>query len=290
MTEKRDTDAAAAEPADRRDETVDLVEPGHDGEETAAERAAEDAWYDTADPDAVRRDRAGTTLTGSEWADEPGPDPDPDPGPGDAALAAEAERLAAERAARREARLAALAPLTEPLTPAPSAGVGGAAPRPVDTAAPVTVVRRSTDGFLGSLGLFALRLVTAAIVGLQGVTALLDPTRAAEVYANTVLPQPSLVALGVGAAQVAVAIALVFGLLTRLAGLGLALIAGGILAFVLWGPWSPFVPGQAGFVGDFELLLAAVGVLFLTVGGGGWAVDRGFRRRREADRLAREVA
>jgi len=299
MTEKRDSDAGTPE---RFDDTVDRVEPGHDGEDTPAGRAAEDAWYDTADPDAVRGGEAAT-IGSNDWEDDAAfarastteaPEPtEPTEaaaapaGPTDAALAAEAERLAAERAARREARMAALAPLNEPLAPV---GAAGAGPRPVEAPAPTTVVRRSTDGFLGSLGLFLLRLVTAAIVGIQGVNKLLDPAKAAEVYANTVLPQPSLVALAVGAAEVGIAIALVFGLLTRLAGLGLALVAGGTLAFVLWGPWSPFEPGLTGFVGDFELLLAAVGVLFLSVGGGGWAVDRGFRRRREAVRQAREVA
>ena len=64
---------------------------------------------------------------------------------------------------------------------------------------------------------------------------------------------------------------------------GLALIAGGALAFVQWGEWSPFVPGRSGFVGDFELLLAATGLLLLCVGAGGFSLDRSFRKSRERD-------
>ena len=58
---------------------------------------------------------------------------------------------------------------------------------------------------------------------------------------------------------------------------------GGALAFVQWGSWSPFKPGEAGFTGELELLLVGVGLLFLLVGGGGWSVDRGFRSRKTAD-------
>ena len=76
--------------------------------------------------------------------------------------------------------------------------------------------------------------------------------------------------------------ALVFGLLTRVAGLGVLLIAVGALTFVLWGNWSPFVAGRAGFVGELELLLAVVGLLFLCVGGGGFSLDRSFRKSRES--------
>ena len=54
------------------------------------------------------------------------------------------------------------------------------------------------------------------------------------------------------------------------------------LAFVLWGNWSPFVAGRAGFVGELELLLAVVGLLFLCVGGGGFSLDRSFRKSRES--------
>ncbi len=211
---------------------------------------------------------------------------------------AERERLVAERAARREARLAALAPAPEPepqaadVSPGPDAptrSVGGAATAasqlPVRTET-VTVTERSNDKFAGALGLFVLRIVTAAIMGVHGLQHLLDLPGTTEMIRSTVLPAPSILAVVLGAAEVAIAIALVFGLLTRLAGLGLVLVAGGALGFVFWGAWSPFQNGEAGFTGELELLLVAVGVLFLLVGGGGWSVDHGFRARRAESRDA----
>ncbi len=118
----------------------------------------------------------------------------------------------------------------------------------------------------------------AAIVGIRGLYHLLNLPATTELIQGTVLPYPSILAVVLGAAEVAIAIALVFGLLTRVAGLGLILVAGGALGFVLWGPGRPFTAGQAGFTGELELLLVAVGVLFMLVGGGGWSVDHGFRR------------
>ncbi|MDN5571627.1 MAG: DoxX family protein [Propionibacteriaceae bacterium] len=223
------------------------------------------------------------------------------PGPATAsseAVRAERERLQNERAARRDARLAALAP-----APQPDPAAAGTAPRGATAAAPgslspipsepvVTeriVTRRSTDRFGPSLGLFLLRLVTAAIMGVHGIQKLLNLPGTTAMLEQTMIPYPSIMAIVIGAAEVAIAIALVFGLMTRIAGLGVALIAGGALAFVRWGNWNPFVTGQSGFTGELELLLAAVGVLLLFTGGGGWAVDRGFRTRRAAERELREA-
>lgn len=196
-----------------------------------------------------------------------------------AAVRQEQERLAAERQARREARLAAL-------TPAPAAEQAAATPESAVPAphAAARPARRTTDRFLPSLGLFGLRLAVAAIMGVHGLDKLLNPQAAAELFATTLLPQPQLLSMVVGVSEVAIAIALVFGLLTRLAGFGVALVAGGALAFVLWGPWSPFVAGRPGFVGELEVLLAAAGLLLVCTGAGGWAIDRGFRARRAADK------
>lgn len=227
----------------------------------------------------------------SEIAPEPAPEPAPDTAP---EVDAERERLAAERALRREARLAALAPTPDPdPMPVAEAGpqyavpgavsTGATASRavsvPVPTAAPVT--KRTTDRFAGSFGLFVLRLAAAAIIGIHGLSHLLNLPATTQMIQQTMLPAPGVLAIVLGAAEVAIAIALVFGLLTRVAGLGLILVAGGALGFVLWGAWSPFTPGQAGFTGALEVLLVAVGVLFMLVGGGGWAIDRAFRARRD---------
>lgn len=204
---------------------------------------------------------------------------------------AERERLIAERAARREARLAALAPRQEP---EPHLVAGTASPAeagptdiaPVVHTETVTVLQRTTDKAPASLGLFVLRLVTAGILAIHGLYHLLNLPATTEMIQSTVLPLAGVMAVVLGIAEVAIAIALLFGLLTRIAGLGIILVAGGALGFVLWGPWSLFTPGQIGITGELELLLVGVGVLFLLVGGGGWSVDRGFRSRRQAAKAA----
>lgn len=175
------------------------------------------------------------------------------------------EQRAADRAARRAAREQAL----------------GTVPRTPDEAAPEPVVPRlNTDRFAGSTGLFGLRLVTAGILGLHGVQGLLDRPAMEAIFNNTYIPEPAIMALVTSIAEVAIAVALVFGLLVRAAGFGVLLIAVGALVFVQWGAVNPIVPGQFGFNGELELLLAAVGLLFVFVGGGGLGLDRSYRKSR----------
>ena len=268
------------------------------------DESSRDAWdADTTEPAQERTGATAATQVEAERAEAERTDAvyhDASDERVDAARAqadAERERLVAERAARREARLAALAPAPEPEPQFHAAPAADTAAAPVAAGAtavselPVrtetlTVIQRSNDKFAGSLGLFLLRLVVAAIVGIRGLYHLLNLPATTELIQNTVIPAPSIMAIVLGAAEVAIAIALVFGLLTRVAGLGLMLVAGGALGFVLWGPWSPFTAGQAGFTGELELLLVAVGLLFLLVGGGGWSVDHGFRARRADARAA----
>lgn len=185
----------------------------------------------------------------------------------------EAERLAAERAALKEARDAALA-VSEP--------------EPVVAPEPVVVVKRTTDKFLGSVGLFLLRLVVAGILAIRGFQMLANLGQTETLFRSTVIPEPAIMALVTGVASLLIALSLVLGLLTRVAGLGAALIGGGAVAFVMWGPtFNPFTPGQNGFLGELELLLAAVGVMFILVGAGGWSLDRSFRASRARDKAER---
>jgi putative oxidoreductase len=189
-------------------------------------------------------------------------------------LSPEEQKLADERAARREAREQALAAADTPT---------------VAQAEPVVVTRRSTDQFLGASALFLLRLVVAAIMAVRGLEIVTNLGATEALLATTLIPEPRIMAMVIGGAALAIAVALVFGLLTRVAGLGVTLITGGALAFVLWGNWSPFVPGRPGFIGELELLLAVVGLVFLMIGGGGFSLDRSFRKSREKDRLAAQV-
>jgi uncharacterized membrane protein YphA (DoxX/SURF4 family) len=187
-------------------------------------------------------------------------------------LTDEEQKLAAERAARRDARTTALA---------------ASAPVPLVAPEPVIVHKRTNDKFWGSVGLFLLRLVLAAILAIRGLNLLTDIPAAQASFAKTIIPYPEIMAIVTGVAALLIALSLVLGLLTRLAGLGIALIGGGALAFVYWGNWSPFIAGRPGFLGDYELLLAAVGVLLLCIGAGGWSLDRSVRAGRERNKAER---
>lgn len=152
-------------------------------------------------------------------------------------------------------------------------------PTPVEEPADPTPTKHNTDRFLGSLGLFLLRLVTAAVIGVHGVQKLLDLDGTTQFFSSTALPYPEVLAVVTAVAEVLIALALVLGLLVRAAGLGVLLVAVGALVFVLW-LQNPFQAGQPGFAGEGELLLAGIGLLFICVGGGWWGIDAAMRRGR----------
>ena len=102
-------------------------------------------------------------------------------------------------------------------------------------------VRRRGVGHFGSFGLFVLRLVTAAIIGVVGYQVLSDIDATAEFLGATLLPEPRLVAWIVGFGLAVLAVLLVIGLAVRVAGLLLAVVAVGSLVFIRWGQFSPFV-------------------------------------------------
>ena len=147
-------------------------------------------------------------------------------------------------------------------------------------------VRRGV-GHFGSFGLFVLRLVTAAILGVVGYQILSKFDDTVDFLGGTLLPEPELVAWIVGLGLAVMAVLLVIGLAVRVVGVLLAVVAGGSLAFIRWGQFSPFVAGMEGFLGDKDLLLFAVGILFLSLGGGRWGIDGAFVKARENAREAR---
>lgn len=197
-----------------------------------------------------------------DWSDETEPLAEPI-GP-DGELT-QAQLLAQERAERKAARDRAL---------------GAVQPAPEPEPAPAPTVR-TTDRFFGAFGLFLLRLVLAGIFGIRGVQHFLERQTTTDVIAGTYIPEPSIMALVLAAAEVLIAIALVFGLATRFAGAGIAIIAVSALVFVFWGYTSPFVAGQFGFVGEYELLLATVGLLLVFLGAGRWSIDANLRLNRQ---------
>lgn len=185
----------------------------------------------------------------------------------------EAERLAA-RAAERAERNRALGKVERP------------APEPPPVV--LTTQVRTTDKWHGSLGLFVLRIVLGAIMfihGIQHLTSIGDTQQF--VAQSTVLPYPEILGWVLGIGEVLIAIALIFGFLVRVAGVGAMAIGVMALAFVLWGAVNPFQPDMPGFIGELELLIVGVGFLFLMVGGGRWGVDGALRARR---RLKKEAA
>ena len=180
------------------------------------------------------------------------------------------EKLEAERAARNE-RL----------------GVVETSPRNASRAL-VEKPRRTTDGPLASLGLFFLRLVTAAILTILAYQGLTNVEGVAAASNIARLPEPRLMVWIGGFLLAAMALLLVIGLLQRVVGVLLLVMSIFSLAFIWWGAFSPFLPGQDGFLGDRDLLLGAVGLLLLCLGGGGWGIDAAFRHSREAAREARD--
>lgn len=150
--------------------------------------------------------------------------------------------------------------------------------------------KRVTDKFFGSLGLFLLRLVTAVVLGVTAYSMLSPVGTTADILEPTLIPEPRLVSWIVGFTLAALAVLLVLGLFTRLVGFLILAYAVCVLVFLRWGSFNPF--GQnflEALHGDKELLLAGIGVLLLTLGGGGWGIDGWFRRSRaraKAERMA----
>lgn len=217
---------------------------------------------------------AGVPI-GSVYADGPTLD--------EQAVTEEERKLAFERAARRDARTAALT------AEAPIEAVTGAPIRAVPMPAPT---KRTTDGFWASLGLFLLRMVLAAIFAVRGIQMLLEPAKSQEMLAKTVLPSSMvpLIATVIGVACLLVAVAMILGLATRAAGLGAAAITGGALALVYWGAsfsiFRDFNPAdlEFGFWGEEQLLITVVGLLVLFIGAGGWSVDHSLRATRAREK------
>lgn len=157
-------------------------------------------------------------------------------------------------------------------------------PAPVVVAKPVP---RTTDRWHGSVGFFLLRLVTGLMVATHGVQRILHLTATKEYFAHSILPSSEYFAWGATIAEIIVGLMLILGLGTRIAGLLLAVLSIGYLVLFTWGKVNPFTDHTVGFYGELELLMAAVGLLFLLLGGGGWGIDRIVRRNRARKKEAK---
>jgi len=161
--------------------------------------------------------------------------------------------------------------------------LGTVATTNADTEVP-PLTRHDNDKFVGSFGLFWLRLVTAAVVGVRGVQMLLHPQKTTDWLTGLSMPYPD-IAMWAGAILLLVAgVFLIIGFGTRTWAVIVAIYAIAMLTFVRWGAFSPFSDApEGGFIGDFELLLAGVGIALAFLGAGGWSID-GHRRLLKAKR------
>lgn len=144
--------------------------------------------------------------------------------------------------------------------------------------------KATTDRFHASLGLFLLRLVTAAILGIHGYQHLSNHSGFKGFLTSLNLPSPEWMAWGVGIAEVLAAAALLFGLVVRVTGICVTALMVGILARVLWQHGLSIHANDSGFKGELELLLATVGFTFFMLGGGRWGIDGAFRAGRSRNR------
>lgn len=159
-----------------------------------------------------------------------------------------------------------------------------------DSAMPVVTkfTTPSTYKGLPSLGFLAFRLIIAGILGIRAWQHLTHLTATREMWAATILPSPGIIAWIQIGLEAAIAIMLIFGLGTRVAGVCLILLSLAQLLFVQWGVVNPFQPGATDFIGIADVLLLGAGIVFATVGGGGIAVDGAVhtgRIRRKNDKL-----
>ncbi|SDZ01780.1 Uncharacterized membrane protein YphA, DoxX/SURF4 family [Tessaracoccus flavus] len=185
---------------------------------------------------------------------------------------ADEERIARELQAEREARASRLGMV------ATSDANATRDPRPI---------RRGVGPF-GSFGLFVLRLVTALILGVVGYQVLNSIDATTDYLAQQpLIPEPRLVAWIVGFGLAAMAVLLVIGLAVRVVGFLIAAVAVASLVLLRWGQFSIFVENMEGFRGDHDLLLAAVGIALLSLGGGRFGIDGAVVKARETAREAK---
>ena len=141
---------------------------------------------------------------------------------------------------------------------------------------------------LPSLGFLLFRLVIAAVVGIRAWQHVSHLSATRDMWAATIVPSPGIIAWTQIGLEIAIAVMLVIGLGTRIAGLLLLVLSIAQLVFVQWGVVSPFQPGTSDFIGVVDVLLAGAGILFATVGGGRIAFDGAIHLghlRRKNDKL-----
>ena len=136
--------------------------------------------------------------------------------------------------------------------------------------------------------IFIFRLLIAAVLSVRATQELGHLSATKALWANSVLPNPDLLAVIQIVAGYTIALMLILGLGSRMAGVLMVVLFGTILPFLVWGPEIPlFTSGVNGFSGEYELLMTGIGLLFVGIGGGGAAVDGAIHRSRLEKKNAR---
>lgn len=159
-------------------------------------------------------------------------------------------------------------------------------PQRTAPATPTHAAAPQAASHLPALGLFLVRVVVAAIMAVHGTQKLLNLQGTTGMLTSLGLPQPGLAALALSLVEVLAGAALLFGMLTRLAGLGVLVVMAGALVMVLDWPASMIGYEGYGFAAELEVLLAVLGIMFMLVGAGRWSVDELFTRYRANLRAA----
>ncbi|MDR0990010.1 MAG: DoxX family membrane protein, partial [Propionibacteriaceae bacterium] len=166
-----------------------------------------------------------------------------------------------------------------------SKALGEVKPMPDVVAAPVRFLPPTTYNKFPSLVMIILRALVIVLLVDRVWLDLRSLSDTITLWENTVLPQAyaEYAAYAQIGLEMVIAILLLFGLGTRVAGALLIVINAAWLMFLLWGvgsPWSAAGSGVA-FAGELQVLWIAVGFVFLGLGGGGWlSLDAYFHRAR----------
>jgi len=131
-----------------------------------------------------------------------------------------------------------------------------------------------------SFTLFMFRLIIATILSIRATQELLNFTATKELWATSVLPNPEMIAVTQIVVEYLIALMLLLGLASRVAGLLLMVLYIMVLSFLVWGAVNPFASGVIGFRGEYEVLMVIIGLVFAGIGGGSAAVDGAVHRAR----------
>lgn len=131
-----------------------------------------------------------------------------------------------------------------------------------------------------SFTLFLFRLLVAGVMAIRATEAMVRFSDAKAAWAGSIIGQPTLMATLEIVVGYVVALMLLLGLGTRVAGFAIMVVYITILSFLVWGVGNPFSPFSNGFRGEFELVMIGIGLVFAGIGGGGAAVDAAIHRGR----------